>query len=515
MNKQNYLIFALVLVSLFSMFAVLAQVSPSGDVRVVNSFLAYSNYPSTNTLTVTYGDNFDLSLVAYSYNGPLDEEKLTIGNKVIMQQFENGYYTQESGTIYYRYTNSLNIDTARLKILPGTYTISFYSDSGANSDTSNLTLIVKPVTVPDTTAPIVKILNPINGGIYYNNVTLSTFNVTENSLDSCWYEFNGVSHSLSSCTNLTENQINNLATVYGINNLTVYANDTSGNVGNDSISFELKKQSNPDTTAPVVSIYYPFNTHYQNNVSYSEFGVVEDNLDSCWYELNGVSYSLNSCTNSSVNIIQNLATVYGINNLTVYANDTSGNVGSDNVVYYLDKIVVPYVPLNMSVLVPINNYTYNGNLIFNVTTNKNATVVYSLDSGSNVTMNSSEGIYHFSRNLTLSVGEHNVTFCGTSQDNSSDVVCSFREFTIKDSTNNGDNNHEDNSCANGCCDNNVLDLRDNSLDQFYKNQQAADDAKRRNTINLNPTDETVTKTLNWFQKLVNWFSGLFGFGNVY
>ena len=513
MNKSKFLVFLLVVVSLFSAFGVLAQSPLGSNIRLVNAFLVNSNNPTSNTITVTEGGSFNLSLVAYSYGGPLTEETLKIGNFINFQRFDTGVYTNEGGTSYYRYTKNLNINTLQNHLSPGTYTLTFYANSGSLTDNSSLTLIVKPVTIPDTTAPIVKISFPVNGEVYDNltQVNHAYFRVTESNLYSCWYSLNGVKHALSTCLNSTLNRISNLNSIYGINNLTIYAMDKSGNIGNDTVKFKVKKviENNP----PIVNIKFPLNKTYSSNVTQASFIVTgSDQNYSCWYKLNGVTKQMGTCLNFTITAINNLNTNYGSNNLTVYAKDNSGAIGSDTVIYTFEKAVPPVNPLNMTILVPENNKIYYDNVTFRVETNKNATVVYSLDSGANVTMSTANMLYHISNNLYLSVGWHNATFCATSNDNSSEVVCESRQFVIKKSPTNNENKSR-NSCEN--CVSNVLDLRDPALENFYNQQQAANDAKKRAVINLGSDDSTVAKKLNLFQRIINWFSRLFGFGNVY
>ncbi len=106
-------------------------------------------------------------------------------------------------------------------------------------------------------------------------------------------------------------------------NWSVQACDSDGDcgiTGNRSISI--------DTSAPIVNILYPTSTILiatsGQNTSLN-FTAIDDNLGSCWYNYNNVNITLNCALNSTFLLVPNQQS------LTVYANDTVGNVGSANV----------------------------------------------------------------------------------------------------------------------------------------------------------------------------------------
>ena len=89
---------------------------------------------------------------------------------------------------------------------------------------------------PDTTLPIVTISYP-EATTYSEVVTTLDYTVEETSPSFCWYsKDNGTTNSSAevSGTNFT-----GLTTDTGSNTWTVYCNDTSSNVGNDSITFNM------------------------------------------------------------------------------------------------------------------------------------------------------------------------------------------------------------------------------------------------------------------------------------
>lgn len=84
-------------------------------------------------------------------------------------------------------------------------------------------------------------------------------------------------------------------------------------------------------TAPTITIAYP-SGNIQSltpgvNISLN-YSIVSPSISSCWYNYNGTNVST-SCTANSSFIYEN-----GVNTLTMYANDTIGNVGTVTTVWY-------------------------------------------------------------------------------------------------------------------------------------------------------------------------------------
>jgi hypothetical protein len=125
-----------------------------------------------------------------------------------------------------------------------------------------------------------------------------------------------------------------------------------------------------DTLAPAVSITSPSN----NSVSSDNeldilFSVAETNLDSCWYAYDAMDTNFSiSC--SSVNDITWSA---GYHNVSVWANDSAGNINSSRISFYIDKDS-PIITLNS----PDDSYVNDSLSIINITFNCSATDDYGL-----------------------------------------------------------------------------------------------------------------------------------------
>ncbi|MFH1420393.1 MAG: C2H2-type zinc finger protein, partial [Candidatus Aenigmatarchaeota archaeon] len=120
-------------------------------------------------------------------------------------------------------------------------------------------------------------------------------------------------------------------------------------------SFNVTQFSNysvGDVVLPIVNITFPNGslTYRETNISLN-FSVDEINLDQCFYSLNGnVNISINDCVNTTIN-----ATDVLWNNITVYANDTMGNVGYNNVTFWVQTNLEPNI--TEPTLLPLTAYT--------------------------------------------------------------------------------------------------------------------------------------------------------------
>ncbi|MEW5896960.1 MAG: S8 family serine peptidase [Nanoarchaeota archaeon] len=87
-----------------------------------------------------------------------------------------------------------------------------------------------------------------------------------------------------------------------------------------------------DLLAPRVNILYPAGTIVSNGTVQLNFSVSEANFaadsGSCWFNLNNnsINVTVNSCANTTMNVADGI--VNGTNTITVYVNDSSGNLNT-------------------------------------------------------------------------------------------------------------------------------------------------------------------------------------------
>ncbi|MBI2042993.1 hypothetical protein HYT25_01240, partial [Candidatus Pacearchaeota archaeon] len=112
--------------------------------------------------------------------------------------------------------------------------------------------------------------------------------------------------------------ITNITWSEGLHNVTVYVNDSAGNLNYTSISFTV------DTIQPDINITYPFNNTVVSDtgadVNYTRSDLV--GLFNCWYSNDTylVNTTLASCEN-----ITTITWSSGIHNVTIWVNDSAGN----------------------------------------------------------------------------------------------------------------------------------------------------------------------------------------------
>ncbi|MBT7706137.1 hypothetical protein HN747_01690 [archaeon] len=120
-----------------------------------------------------------------------------------------------------------------------------------------------------------------------------------------------------------------ITSIEGLNNITIYANDTVGNTNNSIQTFFTV-----DLSPPQVSIDYPQAINYNVDVSELNYTTSDISPDSCWYSTdNGVTNS--SSVVAGVNFT-GVVSVEGSNTWTVYCNDTSGSENISSITFIKD-----------------------------------------------------------------------------------------------------------------------------------------------------------------------------------
>lgn len=219
--------------------------------------------------------------------------------------------------------------------LQGNNIIYAYSnDSLNNINFSSITFFV------DSIAPSLNIEEP-QSKTYGKNASLSlNFSASDTNLQSCWYNLNNNQNiSLPNCQNTTFN-----VTIDGNYNLSLFANDSLGNIAKQNTSFSVI------TTAPAINLIYPKNSiflNYAQNIQFnysviSGIGVSECEL---WGDFNGL-WQLNQ-TNNTISLENNffiLNLQEGNFNWGIICNDTQNRASSVNSTFSID-ITLPQISL--------------------------------------------------------------------------------------------------------------------------------------------------------------------------
>ncbi|MBT3324403.1 hypothetical protein HN681_03140 [archaeon] len=192
--------------------------------------------------------------------------------------------------------------------------------------------------------------------------------------------------------NLTLNQdesttiswwVNATGTVNETYEFFVFANKTSQqDLGDITSKLNLTILSNGtyvsgvDETIPTITFLSPTNNTYSSNTDLDiNYSVSDSNLDSCWYSNDTMSINISSGTAGVCNNIVDINWTEGRHNITIWANDTAGNIGNSSIIFTID----------------VNN--------------PNATII----SPVNDTLNLTSSSHNFTMNFTDNIGVENTT----------------------------------------------------------------------------------------------------------
>ena len=437
-TKYLFLIFGILALFLIANVSAMATINPANSCsNSVNTFLSYNKVSSNTTLTTTQGDSVSLSMAAMIPIEPLGMEQLEIvSNKLLFTDYLSGNYNSVADM--YTYTKSYSLNTQTLA--PGTYTLKFtaFSQNDCSSDSSTLTLIVKPKVIPDTTAPKVKILFPVNGATYSQNVTNMTFTATDNNLSSCTYKLNNDAPiTINNPVNGT-NVVTGISSVEGSNTWSVTCFDKAGNNATDSVTFNVKAN---DTSSIWVNITYPTDgATYSHNIHFMSFDVGGNNSDHCTYKLNDGPANLFSSP-EEINFVIGISSVEGSNTWSVTCFDKAGNNATDSVTFYVNTTnkfndSAPIVKISSP-----ENKTYTTNVtkaLFNITgSSTNYSCMFSLNGVNTDISPCQNATMNTIKNLGSKEGENHLTVYA--KDNSGKVGSDEVYYYINTTINNSDN----------------------------------------------------------------------------
>jgi len=213
--------------------------------------------------------------------------------------------------------------------------IAYANDSVGNENSSSVSFYV------DSVVPDVNILLPQEGVSYgYNDSITLNYSASDLNLAGCWYNLdNGNNITLSNCQNT-------IFDVSGNGNyvLNLYANDSLGNLGSDSVGFSVQ------VGAPTIVLGSPIDVYLDSSSVVFSYTPSDIDLNSCelWGNFDG-EFKLNQTDNSPVNGSVNTFSLDlddGTYLWTISCNDSQGNSAfNGNKTFYVDTIA-PSIILN-------------------------------------------------------------------------------------------------------------------------------------------------------------------------
>mgnify|MGYP001050437448 CR=1 FL=1 len=222
--------------------------------------------------------------------------------------------------------------------------------------------------ISDTTLPTISILSPQEYNTYAANTVPLTFTVNE---PTSW-----IGYSLDGQKNTTITGNTTIVSLLdGAHTITLYANDTVGNMGSsDMVYFTV------DTVSPNIEILSPQSKIYTANSVPLSFIVDEP---TSW-----IGYSLDGQTNVTTAGNTTLTSLLdGTHRFVLFANDTVGNMGSSDMISFAIQTSIDTTPPTISIFSP-ENKTYNTtDIVLTFTPDEPVFwIAYSLDKQSNKTI---------------------------------------------------------------------------------------------------------------------------------
>jgi len=302
----------------------------------------------------------------------------------------------------------------------------------ADSVTFNVSSFSNYYIGSDIFPPIINMVYPINNTNHIDNLVDINYTISDNYLGYCWYTNNsGKNNYTITCgqniTNVNWNQ--------GVNNISIYVNDSAGNRNVSYVTFWV------DSIKPDIQIIYPLNNsnHSVNTIDIN-YTASDTNLQVCWYSNNTyrINMTLDNCANLTTIIWAD-----GLYNITIWVNDSFGNINHSTVSLRIDT-TPPYF-INFADKKVQNgselNYDINANDYgigiesFSI----NWTNLFSINKSTGVLSNISElevGIYYINvsvndtlGNIDSSVLQVNVSNCDVTPPTLSNVFSSVTSST--------------------------------------------------------------------------------------
>jgi len=187
------------------------------------------------------------------------------------------------------------------------------SEAGLSSILYNVNL---NYSLLDNTPPIISIYSPATANYTANNLIINFTASDSSGISAMWFNNGTANQTYTDVISLTASQ--------GSNTFIFYANDSLGNINSSSITFYI------DSLAPAIAITSPIsNANYSSSSLSLSFTAADANLQSCWRSIdNGINVSLPGCLGGVIS-----GFIDGQRAITVYANDTLGNVNSSSIAF--------------------------------------------------------------------------------------------------------------------------------------------------------------------------------------
>ncbi|MFX1525066.1 MAG: hypothetical protein ACFFCC_16275, partial [Promethearchaeota archaeon] len=270
------------------------------------------NSPSDNDVFGAVAPVFDVTIT----DGNLD----TIWYHIIGSSFNRTF----TGNEQFNQADWDNIANGTLT------TITFYANDTFGNETSQSVNIYV-----DRLGPSITINSPSDNDYFGPTAPVFDVTITDGNLDVMWYHIAGSSFNRTFTGNEQFNQADWDNIVNGtLTTIIFYANDTFGNVNSQPVSIYV------DNAGPLITINSPNdNDVFGPTAPVFDVTITDGNLDVMWYHIAGSSFNRTFTGNEQFNQADwdNIANGT-LTTITFYANDTYGNINSQPVNIYVDRL---------------------------------------------------------------------------------------------------------------------------------------------------------------------------------
>lgn len=313
----------------------------------------------------TYSNNTNLSLASTNLTTNISDA-IGIKNSTL-----NVYYN--NGTIYNQTTLTNSEGTTSsvvgivINFVDGVFKWFWntFDWSGRSSNTQNNTINV------DYNLPVITITSPVNLSATNNPNVVINYTATDTNLNSCWWtnNFGFTNNSINCAQNISE------ILSEGTYTYIIYANDSLGNIGSNSITFSVS------LGGPAITLNYPASNawiNYKNNIEFNFTALDVDGIDTCKLYSNftgtwAVNYTWNSISSGvEQTVSRNLSN--GAYKWNVWCNDSLGTESENgNRTLYIDSV---YPVLTNNTFYPAIVYKGNDTIIYVNATDNNINSVW-------------------------------------------------------------------------------------------------------------------------------------------
>jgi RHS repeat-associated protein len=339
--------------------------APNGTITINSNSNLYGNI-ACNILTINSGGLLKISpldvlpAVSLAINSPANNSSttatsITVSGTASSQSGIANVLVNNQPATYNVATQTWTISNVPLVIGSNTIPVIATDNTGAQT-TSTITVTRTQPPPPDTTAPSLSILSPVNG-----STTQATSTSVSGTVADLGTNASGVASVTVNGSNAAISGGNwNFANVglnIGSNTITVRATDVAGNFTTQTVTSVRQPANVPDTTPPTISVTAPLNNSTTQAETTTVSGTVTDTGGTtpsgvANVKVNGVNALLTGGNWS----LANVALTIGSNIITVTSTDNAGNTSTQSIIVNREN-VPDTTPPTLAITSPANNST--------------------------------------------------------------------------------------------------------------------------------------------------------------